>query len=62
MLKSLTLLAALPTAALASGASTCASAWKSTGAGNCQMAVAICLAESGGNPWAKNVNSDSHRR
>lgn len=62
-LKTLGLLAALafaPTATQAFGASTCASAWKSTGAGNCETAVAVCLAESGGNVNARNVNSDSH--
>jgi hypothetical protein len=39
---------------------TCASAWLSTGGGNCATAVAVCMAESGGNPSARNVNSDSH--
>jgi hypothetical protein len=40
--------------------SACATAWKSTGGGNCATAVAVCMAESGGNPSARNVNSDSH--
>ena len=40
--------------------SECAAAWKSTGAGNCATAVAVCAAESGGNTGARNVNSDSH--
>ena len=43
----------------AGGASTCARAWGSSK--HCEMAVSICLAESGGNNHAKNVNSDSHR-
>jgi hypothetical protein len=42
----------------ADGPSTCAHAWGSKK--HCHMAVAICLAESGGNPHATNVNSDSH--
>ena len=46
--------------AAAGGASSCASAWNQTGAGNCVMAVSICMAESGGNSHATNVNSDSH--
>ena len=60
MFKVLSASSLLFTTANAGGASTCASAWKSTGGGNCQLAVAICLAESGGNTHARNVNSDSH--
>ena len=44
----------------AAGGLTPAPAWKSAGGGDCETAVAVCLAESGGKPNAQYVNSDQY--